>query len=239
MYSPRGIHCTLFFSGNGRYLGSISDADPLWCEGSKLYLSEDVSYRDTGNVVELEDGFRQTRLHHEDVVGSPLLQDEASTDEREVLKKALSKVPKWKSTGASFPNTRQEGSLDEREKMLLEAKAHQTDFPNGRSHKLIGFAYVAKLKTRGGLIYACDQRVMDSAAPLGPSRNTVVFFDDRFHYLGAVDYGTNFPLWASGAKLFLWGDSGHGNVIDLSSGFPKKRQYHETAYGSTGGIKDK
>ena len=241
MSAPRGIQHLVLFDAHERYLGRMRYLEPLWCEGSTVYCKDSENYyNSSGNAVDLSDGFQKAWLQSEYVCGSPLLMDGATPEQRQELIEEVGKS-EIKSIGVSIPNTKKLARLDARERMLLEASKHEPGFPlsesgsSARARKLIMFAYLAKLSTKDGVIHVCDQSVIDVAAPEGPTTNAMVFFDKAFRYLGRIEYTRSHPLWVIGGKLFLWGDDGAGNVIDMTNGFAQRRQYHKEVYGSSGG----
>jgi hypothetical protein len=93
----------------------------------------------------------------------------------------------------------------------------------------------------------------DALAPHG--QHFIVFFDEKFRFLGKIGYRRSYPLWCDGSKLYLWGvldktfsDSDldrqlekfpPGNVIDAADGFKNLKTYQAKVYGSSGGLEDK
>jgi len=95
MESPHGLNYIVFFDRQFRYLGKISyvTSCPLWCDGSRLYLSGDLdgfaeppslstpsSRGDTpepgfdippgGNVIDVAGGYGNIRSYHAHIYGS-------------------------------------------------------------------------------------------------------------------------------------------------------------------------
>ncbi len=146
--------------------------------------------------------------------------------------------------------------LDVRAALLASAKKNEPDFPDGRNLVLTHFAEVGSLVTlRGDVIYVIDQYSVtaDTMAPHGQA--FIVFFDNKFRFLGKIGYGRSSPLWCDGGKLYLRGDLDRifynsdldkrlenispGNVIDVAEGFENLTNYQAKVYGSSGGLDDK
>jgi hypothetical protein len=160
----------------------------------------------------------------------------------------LSSVP----TGCIAPSTK---PLDVRVKLLESAKKTELDLPDGRDLVLTHFAEVGQLVTsRGDVIYVVEQYSVtaDALAPHG--QRFIVFFDDKFHFLGKIGFWKSSPLWCEESRLYLFGNLQRvsfntdldrkiekfppGNVIDVANGFENIRVYHAKVYGSSGGIDD-
>lgn len=129
--------------------------------------------------------------------------------------------------------------------LLEAAKRGDPEFPDGRSVQLTHFSHVGELRAADGQrIFVVDQRAVLTGmlAPLG--QNRIAFFDENLRYLGSIGYVFSRPLWCEGSQLYLFGDLDgvatgfEGNVIDVTHGFPKIQVYHESVYGSSGGIED-
>ena len=146
--------------------------------------------------------------------------------------------------------------LDVRAALLASAKKNGPDFPDGRNLVLTHFAEVGSLVTLlGDNIYVIDQYSVtaDAMAPHGQA--FIVFFDNKFRFLGKIGYGRSSPLWCDGGKLYLRGDLDRkfynsdldkhlenispGNVIDVAEGFENLTNYQAKVYGSSGGLDDK
>ncbi|HEX9665032.1 MAG TPA: hypothetical protein VGA95_00545 [Thermodesulfobacteriota bacterium] len=136
------------------------------------------------------------------------------------------------------------GPADIREGLASSAKKADKDFPDGKDVLLTHFSYLGKLQTKKGVIYVADMRSVlnNMNAPRGV--NYIMFFDNKYEFLGKQNYASSVPLWCEEGRLFLFGDldgfsdRGDGNVIDLSDGYKNMRIYHEKRYGSSGGIND-
>jgi hypothetical protein len=133
---------------------------------------------------------------------------------------------------------------DIREGLPSSAKKADKDFPDGNDVLLTHFSYLGKLQTKKGVIYVANMRSVlnNMNAPRGV--NYIMFFDNKYEFLGKQNYASSMPLWCEEGRLFLFGDldgfsdRGDGNVIDLTDGYEKMRIYHEKRYGSSGGIND-
>ncbi|MBC8242993.1 MAG: hypothetical protein H8E20_01250 [Verrucomicrobia bacterium] len=73
--APRGQNAILFFSGDFRYLGQLKyvHSRPLWCEGSRLFLSGNLDgffNPVKGNAIDLSDGFANLKGHRNSAYGS-------------------------------------------------------------------------------------------------------------------------------------------------------------------------
>jgi hypothetical protein len=134
--------------------------------------------------------------------------------------------------------------FDIRSALLAAAKAGDPDFPDGKSIQSTHFSHVCEIKTdRSDGIYVADQRavLLGMASPRG--MNYILFFDGALRFLGKLRYSSSRPLWCDEGKLYLFGDLDgdpnlNGNVVDLSGGYERLRVYHESVYGSSGGIYD-
>jgi hypothetical protein len=133
---------------------------------------------------------------------------------------------------------------DIRDMLASSAKKADKDFPDGKEVLITHFSYLGKLQTREGVIYVADMRSVlnNMSAPRGV--NYIMFFDNKYKFLGKQSYASSMPLWCEEGKLYLFGDldgfsdRGDGNVIDLSDGYENLKIYHEKRYGSSGGIND-
>lgn len=132
---------------------------------------------------------------------------------------------------------------DIREALLVSARKHEGDFPDGKTVQLTHFSQVCTLRTaQKKRIYVADQRSVLTGMPSPRGVNYIVFFDQQFRYLGKLSYASSRPLWCEGSRLFLFGDldglnqGRSGNVVDLKAGFHHLEIYQAHAYGSSDGI---
>ena len=137
---------------------------------------------------------------------------------------------------------------DIRAALLEAAREDDPHFPDGRDVILTHFSHIGELRTaRGERILVADQRAVLAGMLAPRGQNRISFFDERLHYLGSIGYVHSRPLWCDGSRLYLFGDLDGfpqpgqtnppgGNVIDVSSGFDGLKNYHASAYGSSGGI---
>lgn len=75
MLAPRGQNAILFFSGDFRYLGKLKyvHSRPLWCEGSRLFLSGNLDgffNPVKGNAIDLSEGFANLKGRRISAYGS-------------------------------------------------------------------------------------------------------------------------------------------------------------------------
>jgi hypothetical protein len=75
MLAPRGQNFVTFFDSQFHYLGKIGyvASRPLWCDGSRLYLSGDLDGFATGwsgNIIDVAGGFENLRAYNARVYGS-------------------------------------------------------------------------------------------------------------------------------------------------------------------------
>lgn len=75
MLAPRGQNYITFFDDQFRYLGKIRyvSSRPLWCDGSRLYLFDDLDGFSTslsGNVIDIADGYEHLTAYHLRAYGS-------------------------------------------------------------------------------------------------------------------------------------------------------------------------
>lgn len=75
MIAPRGQHYITFFDARFEFLGKMRfvNSQPLWCDGSRLFLFGDldgVSNGIDGNVIDVAEGFDHVKVYHEHVYGS-------------------------------------------------------------------------------------------------------------------------------------------------------------------------
>jgi len=133
-------------------------------------------------------------------------------------------------------------TVDIRSVLLTAAKAGDPDFPDRKNVQSTHFSHVCETITdRGDRIYVVDHRTVVSGMASPRGMNYILFFDGEFGFLGKLRYSSSRPLWCHEGKLYLFGDLDgdsdlSGNVVDLSGGFERLQVYHESAYGSSGGI---
>ena len=134
--------------------------------------------------------------------------------------------------------------FDIRSALLAAARVGDTGFPDGKNVQSTHFSHVCEIITnRGEQIYIADHRTVLSGMASPRGMNYILFFDGELQFLGKLRYSASRPLWCHEGKLYLFGDLDgdsdfSGNVVDLSEGYERLRVYHESAYGSSGGIYD-
>ena len=96
--------------------------------------------------------------------------------------------------------------VDLREMLASSAKKADKDFPDGNDVLLTHFSYLGKLQTKEGVIYVADMRSIlnNMSAPRGV--NYIMFFDNKYRFLGKQSYASSMPLWCEEGKLYLFGD---------------------------------
>jgi len=156
-------------------------------------------------------------------------------------------------TGCVTPSVE---SLGVRAELLASARRGDPDFPDGRSLVLTHFSHIGQLVTsRDEIIYVVDRHSVTAAALSPHGQKFIMFFDEKFGFLGKIGYGDSAPLWCDGSKLYVRGALDRrfwnsaidrrlekipgGNVIDVAAGFEGLTNYHAFAYGSSGGIEDR
>lgn len=133
---------------------------------------------------------------------------------------------------------------DIRSALLTAARAGDPDFPDGKSVQSTHFSHVCEIITDNSeRIYVADHRTVLSGMASPRGMNYILFFDGELRFLGKLRYSSSRPLWCNEGKLYLFGDLDgdpdlSGNVVDLSGGYERLRIYHESVYGSSGGIYD-